>query len=96
MPAAFAHLSAKLGKGEPSDVQVDHLHAIHDLFCHHCITADSSSPKDQGLFLLVSQHEKIQEDGWKHSPSGRARTSKSAESRTVEQEAQVSKVDHLG
>lgn len=88
MAAAFAHFSAKLCKGEPSDVQVDHLHAIHVHLYRRCVTADSSPPIDQSLYLPVSQDEKPSH------PLG-AKTSNSAVPRTVEQKAQVSKVDHL-
>lgn len=88
MAAAFANLSAELVKGEPSDVQMDHLHTSHILlYCHH-VTADSSPPNDQGLFLLASQREIPRVLGGNIHSLG-TKTSKSAEPRTVGQEVET-------
>lgn len=65
-----------------------------EFFSTPSVLADSPPLNDQGLFLLVSQHEKPKVTGGHISPLG-AKTPRLAEPSIVEQEGHISKGDHL-
>ena len=65
-----------------------------EFICLSSIIADSPPPNDQGLFMLISQHEKAKVMGGCMPPLG-AKTSGPAEPSIVEQEEHISKIDHV-